>query len=132
MFVIPAISYLFIEFMGYSVDPEISCNACKLTQTSRSVGAWIGQDQRKVRLRLIRMGRAKGIWMLQEHVGIRGSSGGWSVGFVANVDWNLGSCSAYGYRNGYRNVGLHLPSEILIGAARCVLSYDGMIRNYFV
>jgi len=29
------------------------------------------------------MGRAKGIWMLQEHVGIRGSSGGWSVGFCS-------------------------------------------------
>ena len=46
----------------------------------------MGQDQRKVGPRLIRMGRAKGIWMLQEHVGIRGSSGGWSVGFAANVD----------------------------------------------
>jgi hypothetical protein len=35
MFVIPAMFYLFIEFIGYSVDPEISCDACKLVRTTR-------------------------------------------------------------------------------------------------
>jgi len=35
MFVIPAMSYLFIEFIGYLMNPKISCDACKLTRTPR-------------------------------------------------------------------------------------------------